>query len=44
MGTKARPSQLRPLAGVQQWHAEQARRAAKASSEPGRGPPLSLAS
>jgi hypothetical protein len=30
MGTKARPAQLRPPAGVQQWQAEQARKASRA--------------
>ncbi len=33
MGTKARPAQLRPHAGVRQWRAERARRAAQAASE-----------
>lgn len=36
MGTKARPSQLRPHAQVRQWHAKLARRAAQAGTDPGR--------
>jgi hypothetical protein len=39
MGTKARPSQLRPPAGVRQWQAREARRTARAASDrvpPGR--------
>ena len=35
MGTRARPSQLRPHAGVTAWQAEQARRAARAGNAPG---------
>ena len=31
MGTKARPSQLRPHAGVRQWRAAEARRTAQAA-------------
>jgi hypothetical protein len=38
MGTKVGPAQLRPPAGVQQWRARQARRAARACPVPRRGP------
>lgn len=31
MGTKARPSQLRPHAGVRQWQAAEARKTAQAA-------------
>lgn len=36
MGTKAKPSQLRVPAGVQQWQAERARRA-RARTDPSQG-------
>jgi hypothetical protein len=36
MGTRAKPSQLRIPAAVQQWRAEQARRTARAGTGPGR--------